>query len=271
MPEGPELLFWRLLFTKKIINSTINKIYSYTPKEVKLPTILQNATINNIGSKGKIVWLEIDDHYIHIHLGITGWFLILKTLEPPKTTKYVIEITKNNKTYYIYLDDQLRFSKINIYNKKQHINQLNKLGIDIFSNEFTLEKFRKKIQEKNKLLASFLLDQSIFSGIGNYIKNESIYLSKLNYKIKTSELSNDDIKELYINIRFVAYSTLYEFVKDYKLDKIIPKEIINLKPSKLHVPYSYYIYSLDHTSDTNQLVHKEKVAGRDSYYVKKYI
>lgn len=269
MPEGPELLFWKLLFHKKILNAKIKNIYSYTPKQIKLSFDLQNKKIKNIGSKGKIIWFQINNHYIHIHLGITGWFRILPILEPPQFTKYIFEIEKNNKPFYIYLDDKRRFSKVNIYNENKHLQQLDKLGIDIFTPQFNLDTFKQILLEKNKLLVALLLDQSIFCGIGNYIKNESIYLSKLYYKVKTNELSEDDINNLYSNILFVAYSTLYEFIKDYKITKI-PKEIKSLKPIKLEIPYVYRIYSLEETSDTHQKVHKEKVAGRDSYFVKRY-
>ena len=117
------------------------------------------------------------------------------------------------------------------------------------------------------MVAPLLLKQEIFCGIGNYIKNEVMYMTKLKAKIKTSELSEDQINELYTNILFVSYSNLVEMLKDTKILKYLNKSKFVHMPKKLEVPYQYRIYGREITSDGKK-VFKIKVGGRDSYCVR---
>ena len=116
------------------------------------------------------------------------------------------------------------------------------------------------------ILASLLLNQNIFSGIGNYIKNESLYLTKLDATIKTQDLSDNQINNLYKNILFVAYSNLYEMLVDSKIEKYLDKSKKINKPNYLEIPYIYKIYGRDYTDDGRK-VKKIKVGGRDSYII----
>ena len=58
-----------------------------------------------------------------------------------------------------------------------------------------------------------------------------------------------------------------ELLEYNNLTKLLNKEIKNLMPQKLEIPYIYKIYSRDTTIDGKK-VYKIKVAGRDSYCIK---
>ena len=117
------------------------------------------------------------------------------------------------------------------------------------------------------ILAALLLNQSIFSGIGNYIKNEALYLTHLRVKIKSSDLTDLQISKLYNNILFVAYSSLIEMLRDSKAEKYLNKSKRINEPVKLEIPYQYKVYAQEKTPDGKE-VFKIKVAGRDSYCIK---
>jgi formamidopyrimidine-DNA glycosylase len=165
------------------------------------------------------------------------------------------------------MNDRRRFSTIKVNTEEQHNKIIAKLGIDIFSAEFTLEKFKKIIQEKSTILASILMKQEIFCGIGNYIKNEAMHLTNLGIKIKTNQLSATQINKLYENILFVAYSNMLELLNYDKLNKLLDSNIKKLIPARLEIPYNYKIYSREFTNE-GQKVFKIKIAGRDSYCIK---
>ena len=155
-----------------------------------------------------------------------------------------------------------RFSKIQIHTEKEHNILFNKLGNDILNpNTFTLDYFLQIIKSKKSLLASTLLKQEYFAGLGNYIKNEAMYLSHINVKSKTNELSDEIITKLYKNILFVAYSTLMTLLQEQGL-KIKTSNLDNLE-----IPYIYKVYTRTKTDD-NKIVYKIKVGGRDTYCIK---
>jgi len=265
MPEGPELLFFSIFLKHKINGGQLTNIYSFTDK----PIIIPNDFVGNIldiGCKGKLLWIKLSSkkpnaNYLHIHYGITGWILLT---DPGSNVKFQFTIKKANKEINLYLEDRRRFSKCYIYNELDHNIIINKLGIWIFSPEFTLEVFKAQLESKNKLLASLLLDQHVFSGIGNYIKNEVMFIGKLNVHCKSSELTDKQIRELYANICFVSYSNLIELLRDAKVEKYLPVENKKYMPAKLEIPYNYKIYGLSELK-SGVKVKKIKVGGRDTY------
>jgi len=270
MPEGPEILYTSLYLKKYLKNCKIEDIISYTDKPAVIPKNDYIGVVEDIGSKGKSFWIKVsgkeNSYYIDIHYGITGWFYPEK---PEKNIKFtlVIKNLKNNSYKYLYMDDRRRFSKIKVNTEEIHNKLISKLGIDIFSNDFTLENFKKIIQNKSTILASILMKQEVFCGIGNYIKNEAMHLTNLSIKVKTNQLSITQINKLYENILFVAYSNLLELLNYDNLNKLLDNNVKKLIPTKLEIPYTYKIYNRESTTD-GQKVFKIKVAGRDSYCIK---
>ncbi len=277
MPEGPELTFVSTLLNKKLQNYRLEQIKSYTDKPVIIPKNLNlNQNTNSVGkilgayNKGKLLWLIVSNneqnYYLHIHYGITGW---LEFVKPESNIKFefVFINIKTNKQLTLYMEDKRRFSKVGFYTESQHNNIINKLGIDLFSEQFTLENFSNIIKNKNSQISPLLLKQEIFCGIGNYIKNESLYLSTINVRAKTSELTDKEISDLYSNILFVGYSNLMEMLSDLKITKYLDKSKQINMPKKLEIPYVYKIYQQEKTPDGKKVL-KIKVGGRDTYCIK---
>jgi endonuclease-8 len=269
MPEGPEILFFSVFLKQKFIKSKISDVKSYVDPAIILPTDFEGSIVD-ISSKGKLLWIKVTSntankyYYVHIHFGLDGWILF----ENPKDfVKYELKLETNNKQQIIiYLEDKTRLSKLKICEELEHHEILNKLGVEIFKKEFTLEKFSSVIKHKNMMLASFLLKQDLFCGIGNYIKNEVLYMSKLPIKVKTRELSDVQIAQLYKNILFVAYSSLMEQLENQKIKEYLGSEYkINI-PDKLEVPYTYKIYRRT-TTDEGKKIIKIKIGGRDTYTI----
>ena len=272
MPEGPEILYWSVLLKKKLaLKYKFDEIKSFTDKPIVVPKDWEGKILD-ADSKGKLLWLIVSStdkkkkYYMHIHYGITGWL----TFEKPESYikfEFYLSNVKTSKQINLYMEDKRRFSKIIICDEHTHLKIISKLGVNIFNSNFTLDYFNDVIKNKNALLAPLLLKQEIFSGIGNYIKNEVMYIGKLNAKIKTSELGDEQIKELYYNILFVAYSNLVEMLKDTNIFKYLDKSKSTHMPKKLEIPYEYKIYGREITSDGKK-VFKINVGGRDSYCIK---
>jgi formamidopyrimidine-DNA glycosylase len=272
MPEGPEILYWSTLLKKTFaLKYKFDEIKSFTDKPIIIPKDWKGEILNS-DSKGKLFWLVVSStdnkkkYYMHIHYGLTGWFMFEK---PEKYIKFefVLKNIETNKIINLYMEDKRRFSKIVIYDEKQHLKIISKLGIDIFSSDFTINNFKSIIMSKDTMVAPLLLKQEIFCGIGNYIKNEVMYMTKLRAKAKTSELDEGHIKLLYSNILFVSYSNLVEMLKDSRILKYLDKSKSINMPKKIEVPYQYRIYGRETTSNGKKVI-KIKVGGRDSYCIK---
>ena len=250
MPEGPEILYFNIFLKKKLKNYKFEDIKSFTNKPIIVPKDWE-GNILDIGCKGKLLWLYVSgkniNYYMHIHYGITGWLTFEKPTTNIKFEFFLINTTNKDKDLTLYMEDKRRFSKINIYTEEEHLKIINKLGIDLFSKDFTLENFKKIISSKNTFLAGLILKQDV--------------------KIKTSELTMNQIDKLYNDILFVGYSNLMEMLEKSKISKYLDKLKMTHMPKKLEIPYEYKIYGLEKTSEGHK-VYKIKVAGRDSYCIK---
>jgi formamidopyrimidine-DNA glycosylase len=253
MPEVPEIRFLRELIKDKK-NRKLIKIIADSKGKIKLPHVLK---IKYIGSKGKLIYFDCGEYFVHLRMGLTGWI----ALDKLKYTKYILEFDDDTK---IYVDDKRKFSSVKIIKKSDHLDIINRLGHDILTKEYSHDYFYENIKKYNKSLPSFLLDQGINAGIGNYIKNDSLYISGISPLRKTGDLSDKEILKLYNAIRHIAFSNLVEFFKENKI--VVPKDIIILAPKKLTVPYKFKVYRQKIDPLGNRVVYKS-IGGRGTYYV----
>jgi formamidopyrimidine-DNA glycosylase len=260
MPEGPEIKYISNLCNKYLIGKTLEKIVSNSDTKVKLP---KKSKLKDVNVKGKQLVLIFEDFWFLIHFGLTGWL----TFEEPKYPRYELHF---NSDLIVYIDDSRRFSKLKIYESEQSYNKvMEKLGVDIFSEEFTEEFFFDCFGKKKKLIVAFLMDQSQFCGIGNYIKNESLYLAGISPKRKTDKITDEEKSKLYKNILYVAYSNFIENMKINKM-KIDIKDLNRIKELKIKIqnPYKFNVYGRDDDDLKGNKLTIEDIGGRTCYYVK---
>lgn len=255
MPESPEIRFLKEKIYKKVMNKTLTNIVALSKRKVPLP---KSSKILNIGTKGKLMFFECKDYYVHIQFGLSGWMM----LEEGDYTKYILEFNDSTK---IYLDDSRKFSKISIFNKKKHLQKLEDLGPDILTKNFTLDVFKQVVDKSQKRITDFLLDQHEISGVGNYIRNECLYLAGISPKRKINDLTENEKEKLYDKIRYVAFSNLITLLKENHLR--IPFDIKKIMP-KIQVPYKFHVYEREKDLLGNKITY-DKIGGRNTYYVKK--
>ena len=98
------------------------------------------------------------------------------------------------KSYIIPQDNTLKF----INSKDDLEKKLKELGPDMFEKETTFEIFKKAVKAKGKWnITKVLMDQKIISGVGNYMRADILYLSKISPFREISSLDNSDLKNIY--------------------------------------------------------------------------
>lgn len=190
------------------------------------------------------------DLFIISFLGMSGKWLL-----SPSTHSGIIFKFKSGKE--IYFDDVRHFGSLKFIEGKENFSLFfEKYGKDYLSESenISLEEFTFKISKSKKSIAEFLIDQSQFSGLGNYLRSDILFLSKIHPLRDSSSLSPEEILSLFSSIKIVLEESTrcggYS-LRDYS-------SIENKKGS-----YSPLIYGKKVKGDTT--IKKIKIKGRSVY------
>ena len=213
MPEGPEVQTIVSDLEKTCCFSTIIDIQIYPRTKNLLKNTdfeffknkVVNKSITAVTRLGKNIVISLSSGYsLIIHLVMTGQIIIGTSL--PKYTRLSLQLD-NKKN--IYLADKRTWAQLDLLQTTE-INKQKKfasLGIDIFSNAFTLENFQSQIKGK-KAIYTLLLDQRCISGLGNIYVNECLYDACVNPFKTARDLSNEEVSRLYFSICAITSQAL---------------------------------------------------------------
>lgn len=156
---------------------------------------LMNVKFN---SKGKFLYWSFDgDVYFFITLGMSGSF--------GKRGKHsAIEFTFDNGT--IYFNDIRHFGTFKIVKEKSELDKkLKSLGWDPFKEPDVPSNLISKLRKKNfDPIGKILMEQKLFAGLGNYLRSEILYASKINPFVRIIELSDQELLTIAQNYRTIA-------------------------------------------------------------------
>jgi len=201
MPEGVEVKL-QIEKLKKLKNQSIQSIkilsgrYSRhsPPKNLKNIQKQLPLTIISINHKGKFIYITLSNNWhILITLGMTGKLTIHKT--PLKHDHILISTNK----YNLYLNDLRNFGTIQFTNHHETLlKKLNQLGYDPLQEKISLPQFLAHIGKfkPNTIISELLLNQKFISGIGNYLRSDILFCSKINPLTPIINLSPITLKNL---------------------------------------------------------------------------
>ena len=209
MPEGPEVRILVDQLNKVLKNKTLNEFVIKSGRYTKkLPDgynkFVENLPlkIEEVKCKGKFIYFIMENNfYIFNTLGMTGGW------KNKVSEKYDhIHFITNSIT--LYFNDYRNFGTFKFIDDKSKLDKkLKELGNDILSDEFTeeycIKVFNKKINQ-NKTLPQVLMNQKLFCGLGNYLKSEVLYASKISPHRLVSDLNDEEKKQLFNNIKNIG-------------------------------------------------------------------
>ena len=205
MPEGPETHRMADRIHKSLVGKSILK-FKFQHDSISKLNNLKTVSIIDVLSVGKAVVLRLENGYSIIsHNQLYGKW----TFNRPKTIintnrQLRIEFVTKSKAVRLWsaTDIKLFLTK----NEHQHP-YLKKIGPDVLDDSTSIDYIIKTLESKNacnRSLSSVLLDQSVISGLGNYLRSEILFFASLMHTQKVSELSRAKIDKLAKSIKEVS-------------------------------------------------------------------
>ena len=257
MPEGPEVKIASdyfnefFLSSKKIKFEIISEYYDKKYSNVFNTINKLLKTHKKTYTIGKNIFLELgDDLIFNFHLGMTGGW----SNELVKHCHFRVFDCKNE----MFFRDVRKFGNMKIITQSQ-FNEKHNPKHDLLNKSYNLKihlnYLETKIKEK-KSICSIIMDQKYFPGVGNYIKSESLYISKVHPEEKWGNLNQDMKINLIRNIQKImndSYKSGGAELKDFKNP---------FNPSK----FKLQIYGKKYTLQNNLVISKKTTDSRKTWF-----
>lgn len=209
MPEGPEVklsadLIRPLVLGKRVINAFPGKKSRYATSAPDgfsnfLETISKEVVrVDDVDVKGKFMyWKFSNAWYMMNSFGMSGQWSVGAGKHP--CFGFYFSEDPPNIEGTIHFNDPRHFGTIKFTNSEKELHKkLDELGWDPLS--MPLDKSVKwitfQLSKSKKPIAEVLMDQSLFSGVGNYIRAEALYACKLSPWRVANQLSKDEVQSL---------------------------------------------------------------------------
>ena len=202
MPEGPSIVILRDA-AAPFVGQTIIKADGNS--RLLDFAALQGKPVLALRSWGKHFLIQLPDRSIKIHFMMFGSYRI----NDPKDAAPRLRLR--------FEDGEMDFYACSVREIGQDLDAIYDWRTDVMSAQWDPRLARKRLREQPQTLAcDALLDQSIFSGVGNIIKNEVLFRIRLHPVSQVGALSPRKLGELVEQARTYSFDFL-AWKRDYVL------------------------------------------------------
>jgi len=201
MPEGPTIV----LLKEEVEKFTGKKVTKVSGNSKIDQHRLLNKKVLSFKSHGKQFLICFNNFTVRVHFLLFGKYLIDERKEQPVR----LNITFSN-------------GEINLYScsvkiVEGDVDTLYDWSTDVMNDAWNPENAKKKLKKiPDTLICDALLDQDIFSGVGNIIKNEILYRARVHPESTVKAIPAAKIKKLIEETRTYSFKFL-EWKRNYVL------------------------------------------------------
>ncbi|WCJ40514.1 Formamidopyrimidine-DNA glycosylase [Euphorbia peplus] len=222
MPELPEVEAARRAIQDHCLGRKIKKaIIADDPKVIDgvspsdFEAALVGKTLISALRKGKNLWLQLDSPpFPSFQFGMAG-AIYIKGVAVTKYKRSAVNDTdewpSKHSKLFIELDDGLelsftdkrRFARVRLLKDPASVPPISELGPDALLEPMTVDELYELLSKKKTAIKTLLLDQSVISGIGNWIADEVLYQARIHPLQMAASLSKESCSTLHKCIKEV--------------------------------------------------------------------
>ena len=266
MPELPE------------VETTVRAISSFKNKKLEkvlihnrnlrwkiengLEDLSANKKILNISRRAKYILVQLDDHCLMIHLGMSGKLRIQKTKDNFfKKHDHVEFIFRDKK---IIFNDVRRFGSLHITKNINEHPLISNLGIEPLSKNFNKDYLRSLCKNSKLNIKKLLMDQKKVVGVGNIYASESLFLASINPLRPAMKISLSECDEITKAIKKVLKKAI-------KMGGTTLKDFYSADGSEGYFKLELNVYGLEDMpcKKCKHKIQKIVVGQRSTFYCKK--
>ncbi|GAE27911.1 formamidopyrimidine-DNA glycosylase [Halalkalibacter wakoensis JCM 9140] len=204
MPELPEVETVSRTLRQLVIGKTISSVDVYWANIIKKPDDVEQfkqeligQTIHEINRRGKFLVFVLDDLTLVSHLRMEGRYGLFQKDETLTPHTHVV-FTFSDGTELRYQDVR-KFGTMHIFKKgtEEDYLPLSQLGVEPFSETFTVDLMKKAFQNTTRTIKVVLLDQKTVVGLGNIYVDEALFKARIHPERIASSLTLEELTKLH--------------------------------------------------------------------------
>jgi endonuclease-8 len=203
MPEGPSIV----ILKEEVESFTGKQVISASGNTKVDISRLNNNKIIAFKSWGKHFLICFDGFTVRIHLMLFGSYRINEQKEAvPRLSLQ-------------FKDGELNFYACSVKILEGDINSHYDWSGDVMNEDWDAGKAKEKLKDTpDKMVCDALLEQDVFSGVGNIIKNEVLYRIHVHPEAQVGSIPDAKVDELIEEARIYSFQFL-DWKKKYELKK----------------------------------------------------
>jgi formamidopyrimidine-DNA glycosylase len=200
MPEAPEVEAVVRALRPIVVGQTIRRVRVIHPIAVKphaptkLTKLLRGNRIEEVTRVGKYLVLILARGVLAFHFKFDGQVLIFDT--PVPRGLHVDVLLALNKVILGFVDPR-HLGRMNWHESVASAPSLKKLGVDIFSSEFTFTVLASILENSRLPVKLLLTEQTKIAGLGNIYSSEALWQARLNPRRRANRLVAVEMRRLH--------------------------------------------------------------------------
>ncbi len=152
---------------------------------------LKGCRVVDARRRGKNLALDLDsEDSVVLQLKIGGQLLLVPPVEIP--TRSLMSVLHLDDERQLYLRDETGFTRARVLNAEEFEAWSGTLGLEPFSEEFSVEYLRGELSSRRAQIKPLVLDQSIVAGVGNIYADEALFEARIHPRRKANSLSTEE-------------------------------------------------------------------------------
>lgn len=204
MPEGPSIV----ILKEAAAHFAGRKVLRVSGNSKEPIEQIRGRKIVALRSWGKHFIIDLGELALRIHFMLFGSYRINESKDTP--ARLSLGFTKG---------DELNFYACSVKFIEGDLDEVYDWTADVMSPAWSYARARKKVKATpHKIVADVLLDQEVFAGVGNIIKNEVLHRIRVHPQTQVGHLPSRKLSEMVRQARTYSFD-FYAWKKDYVLKR----------------------------------------------------
>lgn len=195
MPEGPSIL----LMKEDLQQFAGEKAIDIKGSAVSDKALFVNQKLKMIKTFGKLTFLVFEKFSFRIHLLMFGSYSLSEKKHISDSLRLAITFEKGELYFYT--------CSVKII-ENERLNEID-WEADVMSDDWNPAKAKAKmLKNPEMMICDALMNQDIFSGVGNIIKNEALFRAGIHPESRTGKIPSDQLKKILEEARNYSFDFL---------------------------------------------------------------